>query len=80
LRKPVEEIMHQEHKILEKILFQFRKLTNNYTAPESSCTSHRLSFALLQELDDDLVQHTYLENEILFPRAIALEKELLQRE
>jgi regulator of cell morphogenesis and NO signaling len=78
LRKPVEDIMHHEHKLLEKTLYQFRELTNNYTPPEASCTSHRLSFSLLKELDDDLVQHVYLENEILFPRAIAMEKELLR--
>jgi regulator of cell morphogenesis and NO signaling len=70
LRKPVEEFMHQEHEVLEKSLFRFR---------ESACTSHRLSFSLLKELDDDLVQHTYLENDILFPKAIAMEKVLLDR-
>lgn len=79
LRKPVEDIMHQEHEILEKVLHKFRELTNNYNPPEAGCTSHRLSFAMLRELDDDLVQHLYLENEILFPRAITMEKELLQR-
>jgi regulator of cell morphogenesis and NO signaling len=72
--------MNQEHEILEKILIKFRSLTGNYTPPEASCTSHRLSFSLLRELDDDLVQHVYLENDILFPRAIAMEKELLLRQ
>lgn len=80
LRKPVEDIMHHEHKLLEKTLYRFRELTNDYNPPEASCTSHRLSFSLLKELDDDLVQHVYLENEILFPRAIAMEKELLHPE
>ncbi|MGB3007653.1 MAG: DUF542 domain-containing protein [Chitinophagaceae bacterium] len=79
LRKPVKDLMHQEHEILDKALTRFRVLTNNYTPPESSCTSHRLSFSLLKELDNDLLQHLYLENEVLFPRALAMEKELLQR-
>jgi len=79
LRKPVEDIMHHEHEILEKTLHQLRRLTNNYTAPEAACTSHTLSYSLLKELDDDLVQHLYLENDILFPKAIAMEKELLER-
>jgi regulator of cell morphogenesis and NO signaling len=79
LRKPIEDIMHHEHTLLEKILYHFRTLTNSYTPPEACCTSHRLSFSLLRELDDDLVQHMYLENEILFPRAVSMEKELLQR-
>ena len=68
-----------EHEILEKTLHRLRLLTNDYTAPEAACTSHRLSYSLLKELDDDLVQHLYLENDILFPIAIAMEKELLER-
>ncbi len=78
LRKPVEAMMHHEHESLEKIILQFRKLTENYTAPDNACTSHRLAFSYLKELDDDLVQHLYLENELLFPKAIAMEKELLK--
>jgi regulator of cell morphogenesis and NO signaling len=78
LRKPVEAMMHHEHESLEKIIRQFRLLSNNYTTPESACTSHRLAFSYLKELDEDLVQHLYLENELLFPKAIAMEKELLK--
>jgi regulator of cell morphogenesis and NO signaling len=77
LRKPVENVMHHEHDSLVKILRQFRQLTNNYTPPEKACISHQVSFSLLKELDNDLVQHLYLENQILFPKAIAMEKELL---
>lgn len=79
LRKPVEELMDDEHSVMENTLFQLRELTGNYGAPEGACTSHRLAYALLKELDDDLVQHIYLENDVLFPKAIALEKELLAR-
>lgn len=77
LRKPVEDLMDEEHDTMEKTLTQLRELTNHYTPPENACTSHRLAYSLLKELDDDLVQHMYLENEILFPKAIAMEKELL---
>jgi regulator of cell morphogenesis and NO signaling len=80
LRKPVESIMNQEHETIRNILLQFRALTDNYTPPKVACTSHRLSYSLLKELDDDLVQHTYLEGDILFPRAIKMENELLQRQ
>ena len=77
LRKPVESIMQDEHSIIETLLNKFRSLTQYYTAPPNACTSHRLSYSMLQELDDDLVQHLYLENGVLFPKAIAMEKELL---
>ncbi len=79
LRKPIEETMHHEHDDLGNALEQLRTLTNNYTIPDGACTSHRLAYSLLKELDDDLVQHVYLENEILFPKAISMEKELLER-
>ncbi|MBI5372716.1 MAG: DUF542 domain-containing protein [Sphingobacteriales bacterium] len=80
LRKPVEDLMNEEHDTLERTLNQLRELTNHYTPPEGACTSHRLAYSLLKELDSDLVQHIYLENEVLFPKAIAMEKELLERQ
>jgi regulator of cell morphogenesis and NO signaling len=79
LRKPVEALMHEEHEAIGKLLTRLRELTRYYTAPENACTSHRLAFSLLKELDQDLVQHIFLENEVLFPKAIAMEKELLAR-
>jgi regulator of cell morphogenesis and NO signaling len=78
LRKPVEDMMKQEHDHIMESLVRMRQLSANYTPPESACVSHRLNFSLLRELDNDLAQHFYLENKILFPRAIAMEKELLK--
>lgn len=77
LRKPVE-MMHHEHESVSRILKKMRELTNNYTAPVNACVSHRVTFSMLKELDNDLAQHVYLENNILFPKAIAMEKELLE--
>jgi regulator of cell morphogenesis and NO signaling len=77
LRKPVEEMMEREHEYIRNYLRTSRELTNNYTPPENACITHRVCFSKLQELDNDLVQHTHLENNILFPKAIAMEKELL---
>ena len=77
LRKPVENLMHHEHESMNKILAQMRQLTNSYTPPEHCCTNHRVMFLKLLEIDTDLAQHMYLENEILFPRSIEMEKKLL---
>jgi regulator of cell morphogenesis and NO signaling len=77
LRKPVENVMQHEHGSVVKIIQQLRKLTTNYTPPEKACINHQVTFSLLKELDNDLVQHLYLENQILFPKAISMEKELL---
>jgi regulator of cell morphogenesis and NO signaling len=77
LRKPVEEVMQKEHESTGKSLHRMREITNNYTPPKKTCLTHKVTFAKLKELDADLVQHIHLENNILFPKAIALEKELL---
>jgi regulator of cell morphogenesis and NO signaling len=78
LRKPIAVMTLHEHNLLTTYIYKFRELTNNYTVPEHACTSHKISLARLKELDNDLVQHIFLENEILFPRAIQIEKELLK--
>jgi regulator of cell morphogenesis and NO signaling len=79
LRKPVEQVMHHEHETVNTILEEIRRITDNYTLPEGACVSHKVTFMKLLEIDNDLVQHMHLENDILFPRAIAMEKELLER-
>jgi len=78
LRKPVKETMQQEHKMTEAILQRLRALTGNYTVPENACTSHQVTFHKLREIDNDMTQHIYLESNLLFSKAIAIEKDLLQ--
>lgn len=78
LRKPVEEMMQKEHDITVKRLQRIRELTMDYTPPENACIKHRVLYAKLKELDIDLTRHIHLESNILFPKAIAIEKELLK--
>ncbi|MBI5856311.1 MAG: DUF542 domain-containing protein [Sphingobacteriales bacterium] len=77
LRKPVEDIMFKGHKTVTGILDTMRNLTNNYSIPEKACLSHKVVFRKLKELDNDLMQHLSLEDAVLFPQVIAIEKELL---
>ncbi len=78
LRKPLHVIMKHEEEALTAYIIKIRLLTNNYQLPLKACVSHSLAFARLRDLDDDLTQHIYLENEILFPRALNIESELLK--
>ena len=80
LRKPVREIMMKEHDRVSELICKMRELTNNYTPPAAACIRHKVAYYKLKELDCDLVQHIHLENDILFPKAIAMERELLQPE
>lgn len=69
-------LMLNEHETAGELLAQIRELTNNYTPPANACNTYRITFAELEEFEHDLHQHVHLENNILFPRSIALEKEL----
>jgi len=80
LRKPLEEVMQKEHENTGSGLHRLRMITDNYTPPENACMTHRITFAKLEELDKDLVQHIHLESNILFPKAIAMEQELLNEQ
>lgn len=77
MRKPVEDTMFKGHEIVSDIILSIRQLTNTYTTPENVCISHKVVIAKLKELDNDLMQHLYLEQSVLFPRAMAIEKEVL---
>lgn len=76
LRKPVEEIMFKGHKTATSIINTIRNLTDNYTIPAKACLSHKVVFNRLKELDNDLMHHLSLEDGILFPQVMAIEKEL----
>ena len=56
---------------------KIRQLCNDFNAPEDACNTYRLTFKLLQEFEQDLHQHIHIENNILFPRSIALEPDVL---
>lgn len=77
LRKPLEEVIQKEHETTGSNLNKLRTITNNYAPPANACIAHKVTFAKLNELDKDLVQHIHLESNILFPKAIAMEQELL---
>jgi regulator of cell morphogenesis and NO signaling len=69
-------MMEAEHRAAGDELYEVRSLSNNYNPPEDACTTYRVSFQELQQFEQDLHQHVHLENNILFPKAIALEQEL----
>ena len=60
--------LEREHDQSGSILKQLRMVTNDYTLPPDACTTYRLTYQKLQELESDLFQHIHLENNILFRR------------
>ena len=67
------QMMELEHDSAGAALKEISNLSLNYTPPEGACFSYRTLYTTLNEFETDLHQHIHLENNILFPRAIALE-------
>jgi len=66
-------MMELEHDSAGAALKEIGALSSNYEPPESACFSYRTLYTALKEFETDLHQHIHLENNILFPRAIAME-------
>jgi regulator of cell morphogenesis and NO signaling len=77
LTEPVR-LMEVDHEAAGDILAQMQRLTNNYSTPPDACNSYEFLYKKLKDLDEDLHQHIHLENNLLFPKALDLEKQLRQ--
>jgi regulator of cell morphogenesis and NO signaling len=66
-------MMEREHESAGDALGELRALTHDYQLPPYACSTVTALFNGLQALESDLHVHIHLENNILFPRAIALE-------
>ena len=73
---PTEDL-EIEHEQAGDDMKLIRKITSNYNLPQNACTSFTILYKKLQEFENDLFKHVHLENNILFPKAIKLEKDLL---
>lgn len=69
-------MMEMEHELVGKNLAEIRELSNNYLLPEDACASYSLLYRMLDEFEEDLHLHIHLENNILFPKALEMEKQL----
>lgn len=71
-------MMENEHEAVGNLFHEIARLSNNYSAPPEACNTYRVLYAKLKEFEDDLHTHIHLENNILFPKATVLEKELCE--
>ena len=60
--------MCEEHRVLDATLGRIRALCDGYTPPAWACSSYRTLLAELQRLEDDVLLHIGLENDVLLPR------------
>lgn len=73
VENPIEMMKH-EHDTEGERFREIARLTDNYTPPADGCNTYRTAFLMLEEFEQDLHKHIHLENNILFPNALALEK------
>jgi len=69
-------MMMMEHDTAGQILRELRALTSDYKVPADACVSYQTLYQALENFEKDLHQHIHLENNILFPKALALENAL----
>ncbi|MGF7231837.1 iron-sulfur cluster repair di-iron protein [Arachidicoccus sp.] len=74
VENPVRMMM-QDHDGEGERFREIAALSNNYMPPADACNTYTTTYKSLKEFEEDLHLHIHLENNILFPKAIALEKE-----
>jgi regulator of cell morphogenesis and NO signaling len=67
------KMMTQDHDYAGSLIAEIRGLSADYTPPAGACPTFHAFYTGLREFEQDLHQHIHLENNFLFPRAIALE-------
>lgn len=70
------QLMEQEHEKVGDLLHEIRMLTGQYKVPEGTCTTFSVVMEELKEFEEDLHKHVHLENYVLFPKALQLEKKV----
>ncbi len=69
-------MMEEEHEEAGGFLARISELSDGFTPPQGACNTYKAFYAKLDEFEQDLHHHIHLENNILFPKALKLEKML----
>ncbi|MBI3759330.1 MAG: iron-sulfur cluster repair di-iron protein, partial [Deltaproteobacteria bacterium] len=78
LARPIH-VMEHEHSEVGQALAELRHLTAGFAPPADACTTFCVLYAGLAALEQDLHLHIHKENNVLFPRAQALERRARER-
>lgn len=68
------EMMMEEHDNEGDRFRKIAELTNQYQTPTDGCATYHTTFNMLADFEKNLHQHIHLENNILFPSAVIMEK------
>ena len=70
---PVVVTLENEHDLAGHSLHRLREVTQNFLLPSDACTAFTSLYQRLQEFESDLHLHIHLENNLLFPKTLALQ-------
>ena len=65
-------VMEHEHEAAGDLLKSIQSLTKHFIPPAFACPTFIITYKMLEEFNNDLMQHIHLENNILFPKALLL--------
>jgi len=72
VRNPIR-MMSLDHDRAGDLLAELRAATDGYRVPDDGCASYHSLYERLERLETDTHRHIHLENNVLFPAAMAVE-------
>jgi regulator of cell morphogenesis and NO signaling len=76
VRNPIR-MMEMEHEAVGALLAKLRALTGGFTPPADACNTFLGLYHAFAELERDTHEHIHVENNILHPRAIEMERRVM---
>lgn len=58
--------LEDDHDAAGNLLKRMREITDGFEPPADACTSYRITYSRLAEMESDTFQHVHLENNVLF--------------
>lgn len=77
-RDPVH-LLADAHEVHDDEMEGIRKLTSDYTLSQDAPLTMKVLYHELQNFETELIVHAQIEDELLFPKAIQLEREALRK-
>lgn len=80
--QPLAALIQQlidEHDVAGQLLVQINTLTQGFATPQDACTSYRMMLTGLHEMETDLHLHIHKENNVLFPKVLALAEQVVSQ-
>lgn len=73
IEMPISRML-ADHDDVGTLTARIRSFSSGFVAPDDACPTYRALYQGLENFERDLHQHIHLENNILFPRALEMER------